>query len=267
MVTSDRISAFDVVFPNTIPNNGKILNQISVYFFKQTKDIIENHFITDNVDEYPVELLPFKEALEHRSMLVKKTKVIPFECIVRGYITGSAWKEYRVTKTIGGAASEANLQESEKFPEPIFTPSTKAEEGHDENISYEEMKERIDNSLAEELKAKSLKLYNYADEYLKERGIIIADTKLEFGTLDGKIILIDEILTPDSSRFWEMSSYKIGTTPKSFDKQIVRDYISSTGWDKNPPAPKLPQEIIINSYEKYYEIYKNIVGDEALKWH
>lgn len=266
IVTSDRISAFDVVFPNEIKNKGKILNQISVHFFRETKSIIENHFITDNLDEYPEELQAFRNELEDRSMLVHKTKVIPFECIVRGYITGSAWSEYTNAGTVGNLILPQNLKESQRFPEALFTPSTKAEEGHDINISYHEMLQRCDRKIGEELKSKSLELYKFAHEYLWERGIILADTKFEFGTIDEKIILIDEMLTPDSSRYWDIDDHVIGKTPKSYDKQYVRDYISATGWDKKPPAPELPQEVIDNTFAKYYEAYKIVVGDKAKIW-
>jgi phosphoribosylaminoimidazole-succinocarboxamide synthase len=266
IVTSDRISAFDVVFPNEIPNKGKILNQISAHFFKETKSIIDNHFITDNIDEYPEEFQAFRAELEDRSMLVRKSKVIPFECIVRGYITGSAWSEYKIGGTVGNTLLPENLKESQRFPEPIFTPSTKAEEGHDENISYPEMLARCDKFIAEELKSKSLELYKYAHELMWSKGIILADTKFEFGVIGDKIILIDEMLTPDSSRYWDIDDHVVGKTPKSYDKQFVRDYISATGWDKTPPAPELPQEVIEKSYAKYYEAYKIIVGDKAKVW-
>lgn len=266
IVTSDRISAFDVVFPNEIPNKGKILNQISAHFFKETKNIIDNHFITDNLDEYPEEFQAFRTELEDRSMLVKKAKVIPFECIVRGYITGSAWSEYKTGGTVGNLLLPENLKESQRFPEPLFTPSTKAEEGHDENISYLEMLTRCDKAIAEELRNKSLELYKYAHELMWDKGIILADTKFEFGVLGNKIVLIDEVLTPDSSRYWDIEEHVVGKTPKSYDKQFVRDYISATGWDKNPPAPKLPQEVIEKTYDKYYEAYKIIVGDKAKRW-
>ncbi len=266
IVTSDRISAFDVVFPNEIPNKGKILNQISVHFFKETKSIIDNHFVTDNIDEYPEELHTFRDELEDRSMLVKKTKVIPFECITRGYITGSAWSEYQRGGTVGSTLLPENMKESQRFPEVLFTPSTKAEEGHDINISYMEMLARCDKMIAEELKNKSLELYKYAHSIMWEKGIILADTKFEFGVIGNKIILIDEILTPDSSRYWDMDDYVVGQTPKSYDKQYVRDYISETAWDKTPPAPQLPLEVIEKTYEKYYNAYKIIVGDKAKVW-
>lgn len=266
IITSDRISAFDVVFPNIIPNKGKILNQIAVFFFKMTKHIIPNHLITDQVEQFPQELHLYKDYLQDRSMLVTKAKVIPFECIVRGYITGSAWKEYKISKSIGGMNLPLGLLESQKFENPLFTPSTKAQSGHDENISYEELQLRVDQNIAEKLNKKSIELYNYIQKFLAEKSIILADTKLEFGTKDNHIFLIDEIFTPDSSRFWDANSYKIGSTPKSFDKQFIRDYISDTGWNKQSPAPKLPQSVIVKSYEKYYEIYKKIVGTEAKEW-
>ena len=262
LVTSDRISAFDVVFPNLIPDKGKILNGISVHFFKSTQDIVPNHLITDQVDEYPAELHPFKDYLQGRSMLVKKTRVIPFECIVRGYISGSAWNEYKKTNTVGGMMIAEELQESQKFSGPLFTPSTKAENGHDENISYREMMAHMDEWIARALKDKSLALYNYAHELLKKEGILLADTKFEFGSIGSEIILIDECLTPDSSRFWEIESYEIGTSPKSFDKQFIRDYLNTTAWDKQPPAPELPEDVIAKTREKYLEIYKIITGKE-----
>lgn len=264
LVTSDRISAFDVVFPNLIPDKGKILNGISVHFFKSTTDIIPNHFLTDQVDEYPAELMPFKDYLAGRSMLVKKTRVIPFECIVRGYISGSAWNEYKRTATVGGMMIAEDMQESQKFNTPLFTPSTKADDGHDENISYREMMAHMDEWIARTLKDKSLALFSYAHELLKKQGIILADTKFEFGTIGGEIILIDECLTPDSSRFWELESYEIGTSPKSFDKQYIRDYLSSTGWDKQPPAPALPQDVIDKTRAKYLSIYNIITGSDLL---
>ena len=266
LVTSDRISAFDVVFPTIIPNKGKILTQISLFFFNLTESVIPNHLITANVDEYPKELHPFKEELRDRSMIVKKTRVIPYECIVRGYITGSAWNEYKKRGTVNDTKQPTGLKESEKFPESLFTPSTKAEVGNDENISYEEMLERMDQRIGEFLKAKSLEIYHKGHKFLNERGIILADTKLEFGALNGKIILIDEVLTPDSSRFWDKNEYAVDTSPLSYDKQFIRDYIVNSGWNKKPPAPELPSEIIEKTYEKYYQAYKLIVGNEAKVW-
>lgn len=262
LVTSDRISAFDVVFPNLIPDKGKILNGISVHFFKSTSDIVPNHLISDQVEDYPTELHPFREYLQGRSMLVKKTRVIPFECIVRGYISGSAWAEYKRTNTVGGMMIAEDMQESQKFMNPLFTPSTKAENGHDENISYREMLSHMDEWIARTLKDKSLALYSYAHEILKKQGILLADTKFEFGSIGGEILLIDECLTPDSSRFWALDSYEIGSSPHSYDKQFIRDYLNGTGWDKQPPAPNLPQDVIDKTREKYLNIYKIITGKE-----
>lgn len=262
LVTSDRISAFDVVFPNLIPDKGRMLNGISTHFFKSTKDLVPNHFITDCVDEYPAALHPFKEHLAGRSMLVKKTRVIPFECIVRGYISGSAWHEYERTSTVGGMMIAEEMQESQKFASPLFTPSTKAENGHDVNISYREMMGHMDEWIARTLKDKSVALYTFAHDILKKQGILLADTKFEFGSIGREIILIDECLTPDSSRFWELESYQIGSSPKSYDKQYIRDHLNSSGWDKQPPAPALPQEVIAKTREKYLNVYKIITGKE-----
>ncbi len=266
IVTSDRISAFDVVFPNLIPDKGKILNGISVHYFKTTQHIIPNHFISDNVDDYPVEMHEYRDYLSGRSMLVKKTRVIPFECIVRGYITGSAWSEYKKTNTVGGMLMPDAMQESQKFPHALFTPSTKATEGHDENISYREMLNRMDEKIAVILKNKSLELYNYAHESLIKDNIVVADTKFEFGTIGSEILLIDEVLTPDSSRFWDMDSYEIGKTPLSYDKQYIRDYLTQIGWDKQPPAPELPAEVVEKTRDKYIQSYQIVTGDRNTKW-
>ncbi len=262
IVTSDRISAYDVVLPNEIPDKGRVLSGISAHFFKNTKEIVPNHFISDNVNDLPQDFEPFLEALQGRSMIVKKTRVIPFECIVRGYISGSAWSEYKRTGTVGGMMIAESMQESQKFAKPLFTPSTKADEGHDVNISYREMLGYMDEWIGRSLKDYSVAMYKYAHELLKQHGIILADTKFEYGSLNGKIILIDECLTPDSSRFWDLDSYQIGESPKSFDKQFIRDFLSESGWDKKAPAPELPQDIIDKSREKYLTIYKIITGKE-----
>ncbi len=262
IVTSDRISAFDVVFPNLIPDKGRILNGISVHFFKSTADIVPNHFISDKVEDYPAALHPFKDYLQGRSMLVKKTRVIPFECIVRGYISGSAWSEYKRTGTVGSMMIAEDMQESQKFAKALFTPSTKASEGHDINISYREMLSHMDPWIAEYLRDKSVALYNHAHELLKIEGIIVADTKFEFGSIGNKIYLIDECLTPDSSRFWDLESYEIGTSPTSFDKQYIRDYLNKSGWDKQSAAPTLPEDVVAKTREKYLAIYKIITGKE-----
>ena len=262
IVSTDRISAFDVVFPTLIPDKGKILNAISVYFFNTTKDIVPNHFITADISEYPVELQRFGEYLEERSMLVKKTRVIPFECIVRGYISGSAWKEYKKSNTIGGMLIAEEMQESQKFPHPLFTPSTKAEKGHDENISYREFMSRMDEPLAVYIKDKSLELYSYAHDLLLKKGIILADTKFEFGTIGSEVLLIDELFTPDSSRLWSLEDYEMGKSPKSYDKQFIRDYLENSGWDKQSLPPPLPEEVIEQTRQKYLNILKIITGKE-----
>ena len=262
IVSTDRISAFDVVFPTLIPDKGKILNAISVYFFNTTKDIVPNHFITADISEYPVELQRFGEYLEERSMLVKKTRVIPFECIVRGYLSGSAWKEYKKSNTIGGMLIAEEMQESQKFPNPLFTPSTKAEKGHDEIISYREFMSRMDEPLAVYIKDKSLELYSYAHDLLLKKGIILADTKFEFGTIGSEVLLIDELFTPDSSRLWSLEDYEMGKSPKSYDKQFIRDYLENSGWDKQSPPPPLPEEVIEQTRQKYLTILKIITGKE-----
>jgi phosphoribosylaminoimidazole-succinocarboxamide synthase len=266
IVTSDRISAFDVVFPNLIPDKGKILNGISVYFFENTKHIVNNHFITDKVEEYTRELHHLKADLDGRSMLVRKTRVIPFECIVRGYITGSAWSEYKKTGTVSNMMMPDDFKESQKFPKPMFTPSTKAESGHDENISYKDLLNRMDGKIAALLKDKSIELYTHAHEKMLKNKIIVADTKFEFGTIGSEILLIDEVLTPDSTRYWDMESYRVGETPLSYDKQYIRDFVSDSGWDKNPPAPELPAGVIDKTRSKYIQIYKVITGDTERKW-
>lgn len=258
IVTTDRISAFDFVLPSPIPSKGACLNQLSKFWFNYTKDIIKNHMITTELEDYPEELIEYDKYLQHRSMLVKKTKVIPIECIVRGYISGSAWNSYKKDGTVCGKKLPKDLQESEKFDKPLFTPSTKAETGHDINISFEKLKELVGEGVASQLKEISLSLYNNAAEYAKKRGIIIADTKFEFGLLNSEIIIIDELLTPDSSRFWPVDQYELGKSQPSFDKQFVRDYLISTGWDKNSDPPQLPEKVITETQKKYKDAYERI---------
>ncbi|MFA6281013.1 MAG: phosphoribosylaminoimidazolesuccinocarboxamide synthase [Candidatus Omnitrophota bacterium] len=260
VISTDRISAFDVILPNAIPDKGKILNKISVFWFDFTKNLIPNHLITDNVDEYPENLKKYKEILSGRSMLVKKTKVIPFECVVRGYLAGSAEKEYKKSQSICGIKLPAGLKESDKLPEPIFTPSTKEERGHDLNVSLSYMDDKLDKKTSDFVKAVSLKIYKTAAEYAEKKGIIIADTKFEFGIAGKEIILIDEVLTPDSSRFWPKSDYKPGRAQGSYDKQFVRDYLESINWDKNPPAPNLPDDVVKKTSEKYKEALRVLSG-------
>jgi phosphoribosylaminoimidazole-succinocarboxamide synthase len=260
-VASDRISAFDCVMPNGIPQKGSVLNMISKFWFERTGDIVKNHMITTDVNQFPAPFNQYADQLAGRSMLVKKTTVFPVECIVRGYLIGSGWKEYKQNGTIGGMPLRAGYQMASKLDEPIFTPSTKAEQGlHDENISFEKAKEIVGAETAEKLKAISIALYKQAAEYALTKGIIIADTKFEFGELDGEIILIDEALTPDSSRFWPADTYKVGSSPMSYDKQFVRDYLETLDWDKTPPAPALPEEIIKKSQAKYLEAYERLTG-------
>lgn len=262
-VASDRISAFDCVMPNGIPKKGRVLNMISKFWFERTGDIVKNHMITTDVSKFPAPFNQHADQLEGRSMLVKKTTVFPVECIVRGYLIGSGWKEYKQSGTIGGMPLRAGYQMASKLDEPIFTPSTKAEQGlHDENISFERAKEIVGAAKAEKLKAVSIALYKRAAEYALTKGIIIADTKFEFGELDGEIILIDEALTPDSSRFWPADTYKVGSSPMSYDKQFVRDYLETLDWNKTPPAPALPEEILAKTQAKYLEAYERLTGEE-----
>ncbi len=264
MVTTDRLSAFDVVLPNTIPDKGKVLNQISLFWFKKMEHIVKNHIITTNVNEYPEEFQKHASALEKRSMLVKKAEPLSIECIVRGYITGSGWKSYQKEGHVCNIKLPDGLKESDKLEEPLFTPSTKAEVGdHDINISFDEAVDIIGREKAEKLKKLSLDLYNQGAEYALSKGIIIADTKFEFGMLDGEIILIDEILTPDSSRFWPLDDYEPGRSQNSFDKQYVRDWLSESGWDKTPPGPELPQELVSRTSNTYKEIYKRLTGNDV----
>ena len=266
MVASDRVSAFDHVLPNEIPNKGKILTKISTFWFENTKDIVDNHMISTDFKEIKKALpktLKVNEAYyKERMMLVKKAKRIDFECVVRGYIAGSMWKEYQATGMCCCYKLPDNLKQAQKLPEPIFTPATKADTGHDVNISFEEMKKLMKNDkLADQLKEISIKLYEYGEEYLKQRGIILADTKFEFGLIDDKIVLIDEVLTPDSSRFWDIKTYKIGTSPISLDKQFIRDYLEKTKWDKKSAPPIIPSDVVSGAVEKYKQALNRVVHD------
>jgi phosphoribosylaminoimidazole-succinocarboxamide synthase len=261
MVATDRISAFDVVMPNPIPDKGKILTQISLFWFEIMKPVLPNHVITANVDDYPEICRPYAEVLRDRSMLVKKAKPLPIECIVRGYISGSGWKDYQTSGSVCGIKLPEGLKESDKLPEPVFTPSTKADSGlHDINIDFEKTVEKIGKPLAEKVKTISLEIYNKGADLAYKKGIIIADTKFEFGLLDDNLILIDEVLTPDSSRFWPQPSYQPGGAQKSFDKQYLRDYLISINWNKKPPAPPLPQNVITNTRDKYQEAYHQLTN-------
>jgi phosphoribosylaminoimidazole-succinocarboxamide synthase len=264
LVVTDRISAFDWVLHEAIPYKGICLTQISAFWFNFFKDLIPNHMISATIDDFPEQFHPYRKELFGRSMLVKKAKVIPIECIVRGYISGSAWKSYQKDQTVCGINLSDGMQESEQFAHPLFTPSTKAETGHDENISYDQMVEIIGREDAEKLRDISLKIYNKAATYAREKGIIIADTKFEFGKIDDQIIIVDELLTPDSSRFWPADSYTPGKSQESFDKQFVRDYLLSTGWDKNSTPPHLPDNVIEGTKQRYLEAYERLTEKKLL---
>jgi phosphoribosylaminoimidazole-succinocarboxamide synthase len=262
LVTSDRISAFDVIMNEGIPNKGLVLNQMSIFWFNLMKDIIPNHIVATEVEDYPAETRPYHAQLKGRSMLVKKARPLPVECIVRGYISGSGWKDYQKTGAICGIALPTGLKESDQLPEPIFTPSTKAELGeHDENISFEETVRLCGPELAEKVRAATLTIYQRARDFAREKGIIIADTKFEFGTMeDGSLIWIDEALSPDSSRFWPLDQYRPGGPQPSFDKQFLRDYLETLDWGKKAPAPPLPAEIVAKTGEKYMEALRRLTG-------
>jgi phosphoribosylaminoimidazole-succinocarboxamide synthase len=261
LIVTDRISAFDFVLHEPIPNKGICLTQISKFWFDYFKDTIPSHMISADVSEFPDDLKTHEGDLKGRSMIVRKANVFPIECIVRGYISGSAWKSYQKDGTVCGIKLPEGLRESDKLNEPLFTPSTKAESGHDINISFDKMKEMIGAEAAEKLKELSLKIYNEGAKYALEKGIIIADTKFEFGKVGDQIILVDELLTPDSSRFWPADLYEPGKSQPSFDKQYVRDYLSSTGWDKNSDPPHLPGNIILETQRKYQEAYERLTGN------
>ncbi len=267
IIATDRISAFDFVLPCGIPDKGLVLNQFSVFWFNQTKHLVSNHLIeaiddVHHLDNYILEenRFPYPPYLAGRSMVVKKVKRIPVECVVRGYLSGSAWAEYQQHGTISGIASPKGLQESQELPQPLFTPTTKAESGHDLPLTADEMKNLVGDALAEALEEKSLAIYNYARKYARTRGIIIADTKMEFGLEHDNLILIDELLTPDSSRFWDAHQYKVGQSQPSYDKQPVRDWLTQSGWKKEPPAPMLPPEVIASTTERYQQAYERLTG-------
>ncbi|MGA8178721.1 MAG: phosphoribosylaminoimidazolesuccinocarboxamide synthase [Desulfobacterales bacterium] len=261
MVATDRISAFDVVMPDPIPEKGKILTRISLYWFDIMKPLLPNHVISGDVDDYPESCRPHMDVLRGRSMLVKKTEPLPIECIVRGYISGSGWNDYQASGEVCGIKLPAGLKESAKLPEPVFTPSTKAETGvHDINIDFNNAVKMIGKRLADKVRELSIAIYKKGAALAHKKGIIIADTKFEFGILEDKLILIDEILTPDSSRFWPLEFYQPGGPQKSFDKQYLRDYLLSIQWNKKPPAPSLPQDVISNTYNKYREAFQQLIG-------
>ncbi len=260
MVASDRISAFDVIMPNGIPRKGEVLTQISHFWFEKFSTLVPNHLLVGANDPLPPQLQPFAAQSACRSMIVKKAQPLAVECIVRGYLAGSGWKEYQKSRTVCGQLLPAGLQESSELPEPIFTPSTKAETGHDENIPFAEAQKILGADLANQARDLSLKIYREARAYARQRGIIIADTKFEFGVFEGKLILIDEVLTPDSSRFWPADQYAPGKSQPSYDKQFVRDYLETLDWDKTPPGPRLPEEVVAKTTAKYLEAYERLTG-------
>jgi phosphoribosylaminoimidazole-succinocarboxamide synthase len=262
LVATDRISAFDCIMPNGIPRKGEVLTQLSHFWFAQTEAFQPNHLLARPGDPLPANLQPHAAQLAHRSMIVKKARPLSIECVVRGYLAGSGWKEYREQQTVCGIKLPPGLKESSELPAPIFTPATKAESGHDINIPFTEAAGMVGEERAEQARAASLKLYRFARDYARRRGIIIADTKFEFGLLDGKLILIDEVLTPDSSRFWPADQYQPGASQPSFDKQFVRDYLETLTWNKTPPAPMLPPDVVARTQAKYLEAYERLTGQK-----
>jgi phosphoribosylaminoimidazole-succinocarboxamide synthase len=260
-VVTDRISAFDVILPDPVPNKGAVLNQISAFWFKHF-DTIQNHLVTADFEEFPKELRPFREQLAGRSMIVKKAKPLAVECVVRGYLAGSGWKEYQESQSVCGIKLPSGLKLASQLPEPIFTPATKAEKGHDENIDMKQCAKILGDEIADRVKTLSLEIYSRGREHAAQRGIIVADTKFEFGTIDRGLLLIDECLTPDSSRFWPKDEYAIGQNPPSFDKQFVRDYLETLDWNKTPPAPRLPNDVIEKTSAKYLEAFRRLTGRE-----
>jgi phosphoribosylaminoimidazole-succinocarboxamide synthase len=260
-VVTDRISAFDVILPDPIPHKGAVLNQISAFWFKHF-DNIANHLVTANFEEFPKDLQRFREQLAGRSMIVKKTEPLAVECVVRGYLAGSGWKEYQESQSVCGIKLPSGLKLASQLPEPIFTPATKAEQGHDENIDMERCARILGDEIANRVKALSLEIYSRGREHAAQKGIIVADTKFEFGTIDGGLLLIDECLTPDSSRFWPKNEYVVGKSPPSFDKQFVRDYLETLDWDKTPPAPRLPKDVIEKTSAKYLEAFRRLTGSD-----
>jgi phosphoribosylaminoimidazole-succinocarboxamide synthase len=261
VVATDRLSAFDVVLPTGIPGKGVVLTQMSLFWFSLLRDVVENHVVTANVDEYDAPLRAYRDQLAGRSMIVVKTEVLPVECVVRGYLVGSGWKDYKATGAVCGIALPPGLRESDRLEPPVFTPATKAETGHDENIPFGTMEATVGRERAAEARSVSLEIYSRARAYAEARGIILADTKFEFGVRDGRLIWIDEALTPDSSRFWPRDAYAPGRSQPSFDKQFVRDYLETLSWNKQPPGPELPQDVVARTAEKYEEAFARLRGD------
>jgi phosphoribosylaminoimidazole-succinocarboxamide synthase len=267
LVASDRVSTYDVVHPTPVPDKGRVLTGLSSFWFDRLGDVVPNHLVSTSVDDLPPLSDEAVEQLRGRSMLVRKVEIVPFECVVRGYLVGSGWKEYQRDGTVCGIGLDAGLVEADRLSAPIFTPATKAEEGeHDENVSFEVMAAGVGDQLAARLREISIALYREAAEHAASNGIILADTKFEFGLLDGEVVLADEVLTPDSSRYWPADRWAPGTTPPSFDKQYVRDFATSTGWDKQPPAPELPEEVVAATRAKYVEAYERLTGQPFSDW-
>ena len=262
MVATDRISAFDRVLPNGIPDRGKVLTQLSIYWFSQTHTFQENHLVSGMVPDLPAALKEHRDELQGRFMIVRKAKRIDFECVVRGYLAGSAWKEYEESQTLAGEKMPPGLRQSEKLEYPIFSPATKAETGHDENVTLEHMRKELGEEVANKLRDASLELYKYASEFAARRGLILADTKFEFGQIGKDIILIDEVLTPDSSRYWDAATYRLSTSPESYDKQFVRDWLTRSGWDKESDPPRLPEDVVAQTRLRYLTAYQRVVGKE-----
>src|SRR5256885_1650500 len=263
-VVTDRISAFDVILPDPVPNKGAVLNQLSAFWFRQFESV-PNHFVTADFEQYPNELQPYRDQLAGRSMIVRKTKPLAVECVVRGYLAGSGWKEYQKSQSVCGIKLPPALKLASQLPEPIFTPATKADEGHDENIDMKRCAQILGQEVADRVKELSLEIYSRGRDHAAQCGIIVADTKFEFGTVNGDLLLIDECLTPDSSRFWPKDQYAIGQSPPSFDKQFVRDYLETLDWDKRPPAPRLPEDVIEKTSAKYLEAFRRLTGNELAK--
>jgi phosphoribosylaminoimidazole-succinocarboxamide synthase len=263
VVATDRLSAFDVVLPGGIPGKGVILTQLSLFWFRKLAHVVPHHVLTAEVGEYPSALLPSRDQLEGRSMIVRRTDPLPVECVVRGYLAGSGWKDYERSGAVCGLPLPPGLREADRLPEPLFTPATKADSGHDENITFAGMVERVGPAVAEEARAASLALYARASAHAEARGIILADTKFEFGLVDGRLLWIDEALTPDSSRFWPRAGWTVGSSPPSFDKQFVRDYLETLEWDKRPPGPVLPHDVVARTREKYEEALVRLSAPEG----
>ncbi len=267
LVASDRVSTYDVVHPTPVPDKGRVLTGLSAFWFEELSDVVSNHLVSTDVADFPEAAQGHADELRGRTMLVRKVEIVPFECVVRGYLAGSGWREYSADGTVCGIELSPGLEEAGELPEPIFTPATKAEQGeHDENVSFAYMADRLGEDLATRLRDVSLRLYTHGRDLAREKGIILADTKFEFGLVGGEIVLADEVLTPDSSRYWPADQWAPGATPPSFDKQFVRDYATSTGWDKTPPAPELPDDVVTKTREKYVEAYERITGHSFGDW-